>query len=576
MSNDEFSSNLSSQLSRLRTLEFWIDNLNPEFLYPELSKQSELFVQLMKALSSHLRPAPYPYGLLTLRLLGKLGGKNRRVLREPVDIVDPLKIENSVPPFLVNCAWAIPPAVSLEAMENSQSRSEGGEAVECFSLPLPLNRCVEILRLMAFSQKSDVGKPRSILPADKSFEWSDSKKLWEAQFQKIDFIPYCLDVVDKTKNTQVEAALNVLRSCLVSILGVMKCGIDEIALVDSEIPTSDSLDTDCKTLPLGVEMESSLLELKKAREAQLQTIGIGLMYGCAIDSISLDALLLLKGFYTHLFLIVKSHHKSFVRIDANGSSLTQVDGVDRTAEEVEGKESSDEPLDMFDDTLGSLKPFGYFDQTGPLRQKPNPMILNYSLAFFLTDSSPRIIRVGLKILQHVLRIPRQLHVKNPDEKEVKLSFSGMDRGSLIFFENLLYALCEKCVASNWNRREGIYESICMVMGELGVEWSRKYEMEIMHVALFSVKSVPREMASAGIRAFNFLVRVCSGLYGKPDFDTSEGAPFVWDILAITGDKEDHPCNNSARLENRLVRPCEEVLHILISEMASTKQIVRYD
>jgi hypothetical protein len=59
---------------RLRTLEFWVDNLNPLFLYPEMSKQSELFSTLMQSLSSHLRPAPYPYGLLTLRLLGKLSG----------------------------------------------------------------------------------------------------------------------------------------------------------------------------------------------------------------------------------------------------------------------------------------------------------------------------------------------------------------------------------------------------------------------------------------------------------------------------------------------------------------------
>ena len=36
----------------------------------------------MMALTHHLRPAPYPYGLLTLRLLGKFGGKNRVFLRE--------------------------------------------------------------------------------------------------------------------------------------------------------------------------------------------------------------------------------------------------------------------------------------------------------------------------------------------------------------------------------------------------------------------------------------------------------------------------------------------------------------
>jgi hypothetical protein len=46
----------------LRTLEFWVDNLNPDYLYPEMSRQTSLFTELMTALSRHLRPAPYPYG----------------------------------------------------------------------------------------------------------------------------------------------------------------------------------------------------------------------------------------------------------------------------------------------------------------------------------------------------------------------------------------------------------------------------------------------------------------------------------------------------------------------------------
>jgi hypothetical protein len=91
----------------LRTLEFWVDNLNPEFLFPELSKQNQLFVQLMKALSMHLRPAPYPYGLLTLRLLGKLGGKNRKVLREPIDICDPTSFKEYAQRLGVECSWAV-------------------------------------------------------------------------------------------------------------------------------------------------------------------------------------------------------------------------------------------------------------------------------------------------------------------------------------------------------------------------------------------------------------------------------------------------------------------------------------
>lgn len=70
----------------LRTLEFWVDNLNPEFLFPIMSGQDSLLTDLIEALCSHLHPPPYPYGTLAMRLLGKLGGRNRRFLKEPLSL----------------------------------------------------------------------------------------------------------------------------------------------------------------------------------------------------------------------------------------------------------------------------------------------------------------------------------------------------------------------------------------------------------------------------------------------------------------------------------------------------------
>ena len=40
--------------------------------------------EVILALWSHLRPAPYPWGGKSLQLLGKLGGRNRRFLKEPL------------------------------------------------------------------------------------------------------------------------------------------------------------------------------------------------------------------------------------------------------------------------------------------------------------------------------------------------------------------------------------------------------------------------------------------------------------------------------------------------------------
>ncbi|GMI76972.1 hypothetical protein like AT2G17930 [Hibiscus trionum] len=65
----------------LRTLEFWVDSLNPDFLEPSMAS---VMSEVILALWSHLRPTPYPWGGKALQLLGKLGGRNRCFLKEPL------------------------------------------------------------------------------------------------------------------------------------------------------------------------------------------------------------------------------------------------------------------------------------------------------------------------------------------------------------------------------------------------------------------------------------------------------------------------------------------------------------
>ena len=67
----------------LRTLELCIDNLTPDFLDPTLNT---VLRELMEALHSHLKPLPasHHHAHTTIRILGKLGGRNRRLLyKEP-------------------------------------------------------------------------------------------------------------------------------------------------------------------------------------------------------------------------------------------------------------------------------------------------------------------------------------------------------------------------------------------------------------------------------------------------------------------------------------------------------------
>lgn len=69
----------------LRTLELCIDNLQPDFLDPVLNS---VLRELMEALHSHLKPLPanHHHAHTTIRILGKLGGRNRRLLERPPEL----------------------------------------------------------------------------------------------------------------------------------------------------------------------------------------------------------------------------------------------------------------------------------------------------------------------------------------------------------------------------------------------------------------------------------------------------------------------------------------------------------
>lgn len=69
----------------LRTLELCVDNLTADYLDPIMSP---IMDELMTALWDHLRPHPYNHfhAHTTMRILGKLGGRNRKFLNHPPEL----------------------------------------------------------------------------------------------------------------------------------------------------------------------------------------------------------------------------------------------------------------------------------------------------------------------------------------------------------------------------------------------------------------------------------------------------------------------------------------------------------
>eukprot|EP00980_Cylindrotheca_fusiformis_P015839 scaffold4637_cov128-Cylindrotheca_fusiformis.AAC.10 len=522
----------------------------------------------MKALSLHLRPAPYPYGLLTLRLLGKLGGKNRRVLRDPMDITDPERIKESIHPLGFEVTWS-----RIESTADQSSEMEvDGDNPQSFQMEIPIEECVQILKRIAMRPKLESENARQE-PEDESNEeitWKESQELWNVDIQKTNLLPFCCEVIDETNRNQVDAALAVLRGALTQIITVENFNVEAIDIAGESGTVDNGGD---RVVEGSFDMQSSSSTLA-AYDRDLQMVGLGLMYGCAIAPVQEESLAYTKGLLTHLYLIVLSHQKCFARVDANGSTLIG----ERTAADLGiGDDSQHASRDKIaEEGMGSLKPFGYFEQTGPLRHMTSPMILNNSLAEFLSMSSPQCREIGLGLLQHLLSLPQQLCVKATDDtKDEKRKNFELDRGSILYFENLLRVLIEKCVSVDWNRSQGLYSGINIMIQTLGSAWARKYESEILYAALFSLKSIPNEMSVAAAKGFQFLIRVCLSLYGTPTLGITEQSPFIFDTLSSPDyNNEIRSSPEPAKDAKPVTSPCGDVIQTVISEMASTKQMVR--
>jgi hypothetical protein len=543
----------------LRTLEFWVDNLNPDFLFPNLSRQKDVFVSLMRGLATHLRPAPYPYGLLTLRLLGKIGGKNRKVLREPMDVTDPTSISEWAEKIKVEFSW------SDEFVEGTSDSDVMSDEEARVGTDLPVEACVRYLREAAIRQSPDEANSTTSTEESKDdgIRLHQDSTLLEADFKVSNLAPYCTDVIDETTQQQVEACVQVLRVALTQIMGVT----EDIALIDLN---GDKMEMEQKE----ALSDRSVLDMQfiSARttnyDADLRNVSLGLMYA-SLHNFE-DQVDFVKGMLTRIYMIVVSHEKDIIRIDANGSMESQ-----SASSEEEGPR-----LEFGGHDQGSLKPFGYFELCGPLAHTTNPLAVNAALADFLSETS--ISHRSLELLDHLLSIPSSLRDETSKDKDGNIE---LDRGSLIYFENLLSALCERCLSENWDKRNGLYKAVCLMIEKLGSSWGKRYETNLVNIALFSLKNVPKEASIASARSFQFLIDVCARLFGKvsaPEMDPKDPSPFVLDALSPLKKKQipetpEEPASEERNEDYKpdLICPNDEVLQIVIPELASPFNLARY-
>jgi hypothetical protein len=110
----------------VKTLEFWIDNLNPSYLMPLLEGGPQPMLRpIMTALCDMMKPPPAANGQDAMRVLGKLGGSNRTFMemrpelrhRASLDAAVVLRVEwqNQQPPQQAATAAAADGDVDMDA-----------------------------------------------------------------------------------------------------------------------------------------------------------------------------------------------------------------------------------------------------------------------------------------------------------------------------------------------------------------------------------------------------------------------------------------------------------------------------
>jgi len=210
----------------------------------------------MQSLSRHLRPAPYPYGLLTLRLLGKLGGKNRQFLREPLQLPsNSLDTAGDVVSF--QCKWTDSRADTRAALTGQDH----------FSLSVSISRCVELLRNLAIASTRILETSENIGESGIDREvilWEDADRLWDCEMERIDYDAYLVNIMENTKSYQAVACVQVIIAAISSLE------------ISAEKPFA------LKSLALH---EKRLQELKKEDfESKIKSSILGLLYGTMVQA----------------------------------------------------------------------------------------------------------------------------------------------------------------------------------------------------------------------------------------------------------------------------------------------------
>ena len=423
------------------------------------------------ALSEHLKPMPYAYGLLCMRLLGKLGGVNRLFIRELINYKP--DVGPGEPSFggqgggslALRCEWHVDDADAADGPDGSTRDMS-------FSLPFPLERAVQVLRQVAAAPGIAVAGTDGAGAGVRGEEARpppvpDVVGLISADARDLDLNSFTVARLEETKRGQSRSSFDVVRAALSALVDVDVDGGGAAAFsVCTGVDESSDADAG--------EVESAIQE-GDGYNADFSLVCRGLFAASVLDHLKGDALVLLKGLGTHIFFFLCVNRDRITRINCDGCEVDPFhQGTDGARQKLDYGPSNH----IADGKIHSLNAIGNFRLGGRLGGGVDPFIFNETLArAFACEDADLSSRAATEVMNHVIDVYHETREKVRAQAaagdETQSSFWGD-----VLFENLVSKMCEVLFNISWDHRPGLMSGLFELITKMGLEWSKQFEVEV--------------------------------------------------------------------------------------------------
>jgi len=534
----------------------------------------------MAALTNLLQPASSSYGLVTQRLLGKMGGINRLYLRETVALGhsnnddESRRIEGK-DNLSLTCEWP--------SSEKSDDPS--------FRLPLPLDGAVDILRRVAMApclvNADEEGSSPAAAPSDSYYQEKFTDLL--TIDPSLDMNKYSIELMEETKSSQSRSAFVILKTALASIIDINE-KTDGIVSICTKNGVVDEVGETTLLLPPS-DGKGEQQEEVQNYNTDFKLICDGLFAASVQKDLKEEALVLLKGLGSHVFYYLLSHRADIVRIDRDNCPID--------AYYKEEESSSGITLEKYNaqnhiEKLQPLRPFGCYrfaEKSDEGIGQLDPFLFNEALTDAFTNKVVKHSHVvAMEVMNHVIELFHSIKdrvVEEDDDVEMKdndESTKDKDDDNVaktawgdIMFENLLHSLAQALLHSSWNLRQGLMKGLFALITKMGYEWAQQYEVEILQCAMFVVKDTPDGIAIASEQSVRFFLQVSWFFFDGPS-KWKESNTLVRDVLCpMLVDKSSSSTTelNETEITDRdPVKVKVASLTLILSEITSKKPLVR--